>query len=524
MMKKKIVLLTFSLIFVLSTFAQSPRQTTDIRTITVDLNQPVTPLNTMYNFCVGAGRAHEGLYANWQEQLRIAKQACGFRYIRFHGLLHDDMGVYKWIDGKPQYNFQYIDALYDFLLSINVRPFVELSFMPDALKSNDKTVFWWKGNISQPSDTLQYKNLIKALVQHFTERYGQEEVKKWYFEVWNEPNLLGFFDGTQQDYFNLYQWTSETIKSVCPDYRVGGPATAGNAWITDFLQYTNKHHLPVDFVSTHTYGVQGFLDEFGKDKLHLIENPDCMAEDVQHTRQAMIKEGKSTMELHYTEFNSSYSPRDPFHDTYQNATYILNTLKKSGKATTSMSYWTFTDIFEEAGTVDQPFHGGFGLINWQGILKPTFYAYSFLNKLYPNQLATADQSSWVTKDDKGNIAALIYDFTMPNQGKKSDQAFYIQLQPAQEKGKISFAINHINNGKYELQITSIGYKQHDALSAYIDMGSPSQLSLQQEQTLKQQSIAKPEKSVVNVTKQNYSLQLDWKSNQMYLVKLIRLTK
>ncbi|MFA6813732.1 MAG: hypothetical protein WCR45_11725 [Bacteroidaceae bacterium] len=130
----------------------------------------------------------------------------------------------------------------------------------------------------------------------------------------------------------------------------------------------------------------------------------------------------------------------------------------------------------------------------------------------------------MTKDDKGNIAALIYDFTMPNQGKKSDQAFYIQLQPAQEKGKISFAINHINNGKYELQITSIGYKQHDALSAYIDMGSPSQLSLQQEQTLKQQSIAKPEKSVVNVTKQNYSLQLDWKSNQMYLVKLIRLTK
>lgn len=87
----------------------------NIRVIDVDVNKS-TPISRYYNFCVGAGRAHEDLRAEWQKQLAEIKKECGFRYIRFHGLLHDDMGVYKEKNGKPVYNFHYIDALYDFLL------------------------------------------------------------------------------------------------------------------------------------------------------------------------------------------------------------------------------------------------------------------------------------------------------------------------------------------------------------------------------------------------------------------------
>src|SRR5476651_1258637 len=190
------------------------------RTINIDANNVKQKLNNSFNFCVGAGRANEGLRADWQRQLQEVKKELGFRYIRFHGLLSDDMGVYREDKaGNAIYNWQYIDELYDFLLSIHVRPFVEFGFMPKALASGERTVFWWKANVSPPKDYDKWGALITALVQHWTERYGEAELKQWYFEVWNEPNLQYFWAGTQADYFHLYQATVGAVKSVSKNYR-----------------------------------------------------------------------------------------------------------------------------------------------------------------------------------------------------------------------------------------------------------------------------------------------------------------
>jgi xylan 1,4-beta-xylosidase len=185
-----------TIVFCQTLFAQS---TGENRIISVDFQMEKGPMNTMFKECIGAGRANEGLRADWQQQLRLTKQECGFKYIRMHGLLTDDMGVYQEDQkGNPKYNFQYIDVLYDFLLEIGMKPFVELGFMPSALASGDQTIFWWKGNVSPPKDYQKWEDLIRNLVEHFTERYGADEVKTWYFEVWNEPNLSpGFWTGTQ---------------------------------------------------------------------------------------------------------------------------------------------------------------------------------------------------------------------------------------------------------------------------------------------------------------------------------------
>jgi xylan 1,4-beta-xylosidase len=221
MISKKIAMLALSgLCFLpLQSWAQS-------RVIDVNLNAVQGKLNTTFNFTVGAGRANEGLRADWQQQLAEIKRDAGFRYIRMHGLLTDDMGVYR-IDaqGNEQYNFQYIDALYDYLLSIKVKPFVELGFMPAAMASGDKTIFYWRGNVTPPRSYEKWEKLIRVLTEHFTARYGADEVSSWYFEVWNEPNLDGFWAGTQADYFKLYDHAARAIKSVNPRYQVGGPAT-----------------------------------------------------------------------------------------------------------------------------------------------------------------------------------------------------------------------------------------------------------------------------------------------------------
>jgi xylan 1,4-beta-xylosidase len=264
-----------------SAFAQ-----TATRHIKVDVNNVAGNKLTVFNECIGAGRANEGLRADWQQQLTMVQKDMNFKYIRFHGLLNDDMHVYvEDKDGKPAYNWQYIDKLYDFLLSIHIRPFVELGFMPNDLASGTKTVFWWRGNVTKPKSYEKWDELIKRLVTHFQERYGKAEVEKWYFEVWNEPDLSGFFDGKQADYFELYAHTAKAVKAVSSTYRVGGPATSGVHWITDFLNYCAQNKVPVDFASTHCYATTSSLDEFGIRKQKLKPNPDSLSNDIKKVRQ-----------------------------------------------------------------------------------------------------------------------------------------------------------------------------------------------------------------------------------------------
>ena len=471
------------------------------RVINLDFNKVKGNFSSMFKECVGAGRANEGLRADWQQQLALVKQDCDFKYIRMHGLLTDDMGVYKEDrDGKPEYNFQYIDVLYDYILSIGMKPFVELSFMPNALASGTQTIFWWKGNITPPKDYKKWEDLIHYLVLHFTERYGMDEVKTWYFEVWNEPNLNFFWSGTQDEYFKLYRYTVEAIKSVNSEYRVGGPATAGAAWVPDMINFCSKNSLPLDFIATHSYGVkQGFVDETGTRGTILDKNKWSVSGDILNSRKQISNSPVPDLELHYTEWSSSYTPSDPIHDSYHEAAYILEKIKQVGNAPTSMSYWVFTDIFEEAGPRFTPFHGGFGLLNYQGIKKPAFYSYQFLNKLGDTELINTDSSSWACKNSDGNIQVLLWDFTNTHPGDSvNDQKYYIRDLPAKSKGSIKVEISDIPEGNYLLDIYKVGYKVNDPYSTYFAMGRPKQLTKQQVANIKQLNDGSPvSKAVIN---------------------------
>lgn len=464
------------------------------RTISIDLNRQKGKLNTMFKECIGAGRANEGLRIDWQEQLKETKQDCGFKYIRMHGLLHDDMAVYtEDRNGKPEYNYQYVDVLYDKLLEMGIKPFVELGFMPSALASGKQTIFWWKGNVTPPKDYDKWKDLVKNLTQHFTERYGAEEVKTWYFEVWNEPNLKdGFWTGTQEDYFKLYKYAVEGIKEVNKAYKVGGPATAGAAWVPETIAYCAQNNVPIDFISTHTYGVnQGFLDEFGTSGTVLNKDKASISGDVLNSRKQIRQSAFPNLELHYTEWSSSYTPSDPLHDSYHEAAYILEKLKLIGDAANSMSYWVFTDIFEEAGPRFSPFHGGFGLMNYQGIKKPAYHAYAYLNKLGEIELENKDQSSWACKTKDGNLQLLLWDFTYTLEDSINNQQYYNRDLPAKAKGRVTIELSGINAGKYTLNIYRTGYRQNDPYTAYYHMNKPAQLTRQQVKELKEGSSGKP---------------------------------
>jgi xylan 1,4-beta-xylosidase len=472
------------------------------RIVSADLHRVKGPLNTMFKACVGAGRANEGLRADWQRQLTRVHKECGFTFIRMHGLFCDDMGVYREDkSGRPEYNWQYIDELYDFLQGIGMKPFVELGFMPSALASGSRTIFWWKGNVTLPKDYRKWEDFIRAFTAHLTQRYGEDEVRTWYFEVWNEPNLDGFFAGKQQDYFRLYDVTARAIKSVSPAYRVGGPATAGCGWIPEFIHFCATNSSPVDFVSTHTYAVdQGFLDENGQGGTILSQNPRAIYAEMIDSRKKISDSAMPNLELHFTEWSASYTPTDPIHDSYHSAAFILDKIKGAGTSVNSMSYWVFTDIFEEAGPRFTPFHGGFGLVNYQGINKPAFYAYQFLNRLGETELQCSDAASWVCTDKSGGIQALVWDFTLTHPAPSvNNQVFYKRDLPSRPKSNVTLALSGVPAGQYSMAVWRVGYRANDAYSAYMDLGSPIQLSKPQVANIKSKSDGRPERFVtINV--------------------------
>ncbi|MBN1998393.1 glycoside hydrolase [candidate division KSB1 bacterium] len=514
-----------SIIFLVSlcttgTFAQSGLRE---RIISLNFNQVKGFFNTMFKECIGAGRANEGLRADWQQQLAYVKNECGFKYIRMHGLLTDDMGVYREDkNGNPQYNFQYIDVLFDYIISIGMKPFVELGFMPEAMASGEKTIFWWRGNVTPPKDYKKWEELIRNLTIHFTERYGADEVKTWYFEVWNEPNLSGFWAGTQEEYFKLYQYSVNAIKSINKEYPVGGPATAGAAWEVELIDFCKKNNLPLDFISTHSYGVrQGYLDEFGNTGTVLDKNPMSVSGDALNSRREIVNSSMPDLELHYTEWSSSYTPADPIHDSYFQAAYVLEKIKQIGDAANSMSYWVFTDIFEEPGPRFTPFHGGFGLLNYQAINKPVFYSYKFMNQLGNFELINTDSRSWACKDEKGDIQVLLWDFTYTLLDSVNNQDYYIRDLPAKSKGNVKIKISEIPAGKYEVKIYKVGYRVNDPYTTYFDMGRPGQLTKEQVRKIKElnngSAVSSEEINVENGSA--FLKELEIRENDVFLITM-----
>jgi len=522
-MKANLALSTASVFLALLTLGRAT-QGSETRRIDIDVKSSAGNLDKSFRLCVGAGRANEGLRADWQRQLRQAKEACGFEYIRMHGLLTDDMGVYREERGKPVYNWQYIDELYDFLVDLKVRPFVELGFMPSGMASGNKTIFWWRGNVTPPRDYAKWGDLVAALTTHWIERYGLDEVKKWYFEVWNEPNLDGFWAGSQQDYFHLYSVSAEAIKKVNPNLRVGGPATAGAAWVPEFIKFCADGHIPVDFVTTHTYGVDvGFLDEFGGRGTVLSGNPNAIIGDVKRVREQIGASAMPRLPLHFTEWSTSYTPADPVHDSYVSAPYILDKLTAAAGVADSMSYWTFSDIFEEAGPRVTPFHGGFGLINYQDIKKPAFRAYEYLNKLGSTRLTSPDTRSLAARDGDGGVQALFWDYTHDIPANTNNQAYFVTDIKPKSKGKARLHIANLAPGNYQIAVYRVGYRINDPFADYFDLGRPSQLTRRQANRIKERNNGKPVQIETARIQKGQALTREYpmRENDVYLVTVTR---
>ena len=490
------------------------------RAINLDARRATKPLDRFYDLSVGSDYPGTLIRDANQAQLKTTVDELGFRYIRFHDIFHDVLGTVKLVDGKLVYDWTKIDYLYDNLLKRGIKPFVELGFTPEAMKTSDQTIFYWKGNTSHPRFDM-WKQLIDAFARHLIARYGAGEVRTWYFEFWNEPNLDGFFQYADQDaYFALYALTARALKAVDPALRIGGPSTAGAAWVPEFLAYCKATATPVDFVTTHTYGVDGgFLDEQGKADTKLSPSPDAIVGDVRKVRAQIEASAYPGLPLYFTEWSTSYTDRDLVHDSYISAPYILTKLKQSRGLVQGMSYWVYTDLFEEPGPPPTPFHGGFGLMTREGIRKPAWFAYKYLHALKGLEIPADDSQVWAAVDG-ASLTAVIWDFQQPVQNV-SNRPFFSRLVPNAPSAPAVLKLSGLTPGKHRATIRRTGYKMNDAYSAYIEMGAPKDLSAAQLDVLNNLTKDQPETNKLIDVDHNgrASVEVDMRTNDIVLVQI-----
>jgi xylan 1,4-beta-xylosidase len=384
--------------------------------VTVDPSAPSHPFPHFWEQMFGSGRAILSLRSSYRDDLREVKRATDFKYIRFHAIFDDEVGVYdEDAHGKPEYNFSYVDQIYDGLLANGVRPFVELSFMPRKLAASQIVqAFWYKPIVSPPKSWDRWGDLISHFAQHLVDRYGIDEVSQWYFEVWNEPNL-DFWAGDPKEaaYYELYDVTARALKAVSPRLRVGGPATAQAAWVDRFIRHCAEDHVPVDFVSTHVYGNDSAKDVFGTDETIPRTQMVCRAVNKVHNQ---IKQSTlPDLPLIWSEFNASYKNEPDVTDSVFMGPWLADTIRQCDGLVDSMSYWTFSDVFEEQGVVKRPFYGGFGLIAEDNLPKPSFNAFKLLHWLGTQRLESDSNFVLVTKAADNTLIIAVWNLFLPEQ-------------------------------------------------------------------------------------------------------------
>ncbi|HWD25782.1 MAG TPA: glycosyl hydrolase [Rhizomicrobium sp.] len=404
-------------------------------TFACDFHGHATALPHFWEHTVGSGHATLALRADWQAQMKTAHDELGMRHVRFHGILSDDMGTLIGEGDTLFYSFFNTDQIFDFLLSIGMKPFVELSFMPTVLASGGQTVFHYNANVSPPRDLAQWAVLIRKLVVHWVDRYGIDEVRQWFFEVWNEPNLTAFGSGKQSDYFELYRYTADAIKGVDKMLKVGGPATAANAWIDAFLAFCKANDLPADFVSTHHYPTDAFGRPGDDTVTQLADSTRSILRE--QTREVRGKAGD--LPVYYTEWCTSSNPRDPMHDDPYTAAFIVKTILEANGLVQGYSYWTFSDIFEENYFPSTPFQGGFGLQTIHGIAKPAHRAFQLLHGLGTELIDVTGThetvDAWFVRGDQKSTLVLT-NFALPRHAIQTEQVMF-KLAGARVPSKVT---------------------------------------------------------------------------------------
>lgn len=472
--------------------------------------------------CVGSSR--DLLYENVRQMLRRAQKEIGYRYVKFHGILSDDLMIYDELsDGTVCLSFALLDQVLDFLLSIGLKPWMQLGFMPRALASNPKrNSFFTQQNCSLPKDIHKWNYLIESLVRHCIARYSLEEVLSWPFCVWNEPDtteeMFGFAD--KEAFFAFYAATYRTVKRVHPEIRVGSPSLLfllddPMHWYRPFFEYCEKENCVPDFFNLHYYNDDITLDTHSgvttyRERLvnRLHPDPDAFRKYLDELGKRLDKYSLSELPIYLTEWNLTVSHRNPINDTCFKACYLVKNLLENYDRLESFGYWSLTDAIGEMQLPEEIYHGGLGMFTVNQIPKAHYFTFRMLKKLGDTLVASGD--GWfLTRHRSGKLSMILYNYYHYDQLVSAGELFDITsterytgfAEMAQKEFTMELA--GMRNGLYRIEETFVNRQYGSSYDNWVAMGGMSSLNAEENSYLL--AVSQPGKHVSTLRSQNDKL-------------------
>ena len=470
-----------------------PSEASDRMIVSPDWEGDTTPLKHSWAGLVNIDQFRWFVRRDTQEQLKMAHDEIGARHVRAVGMFDDEMRVYA-NDPRafrnpqfkgPRTNWQVVDYAIKSLLDIGIHPMFTTCFTPSAIARGEKTTFSTKAHIGMPVDLKEWSALVSKAVQHQLHIWGKSVISQWYYEVWNEPNLSGFFDGTQQEFLDLWAATFRAIKQVDPDLRIGGPSTARAEWISDLIEYGKKNDCVPDYIITHCYNNDSEsqpLSPFeGPQEDKISKSPHFISGVVRGTRALLDNLGFKG-EIHWNEWGRSWFPYDPVRETAYEAAFTVKTMAEVSQEADYFAYWNLSDIYDQVGYGAQTFHGNYGMLNLQGLRKPFYHAHQLLCRLGTQQVAvrgkglTRKTRALATKNDKA-FQVLVYAY---------------DKDPHHDTGPVRVEISLPVTAAHEsLRLYRVTNRENNILHVWKEMGAPDYLRPEELQTLQSANSLNP---------------------------------
>lgn len=479
-----------------------------IPTETVDVQRKGTEFPHTWQRIINVGYAGEIISANVQRQLRIMQSSIGFTHLRFHGILDDDINIYNEDEnGNPTLYFTYLDMILDFLDSIDLKPYLELSFIPSKLAENLSSPFAHRAYISGVKSLDKWRYLIRGIITHCAERYGIVAMKQWYFSFlgfnWVQCGYVPSYAMSIKQYYELYLAAYQEIKRVCPEFMVGGPATDSFTLeqndlvsLEEWLNVCVKHDCPPDFLAIHCYPVVGEdmirpETSHGKSNVMMIsqtaftsrsEDENYMQHHIKLLKQSMRRAGVPRIPILIDEWNSSLWQRDPISDTCFRSAFIAKNIMENAPSVTAMAQAFVSDYSIEAYPEKEPFYGDIGLFTNNDVRKNAFYVYQLFAKLGTIRLASGDGWAIFRKDQTIQLVLYYYcgynrllGYTVTDFAK-SDRYFVFAER---ENREYQFRLLGLENGEYRLREWRINRESGSAYDKWVQMGSPESLTAEE---------------------------------------------
>jgi xylan 1,4-beta-xylosidase len=358
------------------------------------------------------------------DHLRMARDELGVRHVRAAAMYSPELCVWdydladwrKREERSKRANWQFVDIALEGLLALGLKPIYTTCFTPVGMTDDRVAKCWPDENpTGMPRDLAQWQDFVAGGIRHHIERYGIEEVRSWYFECWNEPNLRpGFFGGTQDDFFRLWSATWRAIKSVNPDLRFGGPSTARSEWIPAFLDFTSKDRTPPDYLITHVYNNDSEnepLSPFDGPASHKVKDSPHFASGVIRGLRKALDQRAWKGEVQWNEWGRSWFLHDLLRETALEPAFIVKTMAQNSQEADAFAYWCLSDVYNQCGIQSSEFQGNYGMLSLHGLRKPAWMAHQLLNRLGAERVPVSGGNELfgaLATRDGDKAAALVY--------------------------------------------------------------------------------------------------------------------